>query len=156
MSRPDRHERLESISDSVARIIRISSSRAAFATQSDIAGVSLSQPAYALMRVMIDRGPVSMGELARMTHMDLGMTTRQVGSLVEAALATRSQDPEDKRVALVSATPEGRRVAGALQELRRRHLHSALSQWSSASIEDFDRLLQRFIDDTVATSFEDL
>jgi DNA-binding MarR family transcriptional regulator len=151
-----RRDQLDSVSDTVARIIRLSSSRSAFAQQAAIAGVSLSQPGYALLRVLIDEGAVPMGELARRAHMDLGLATRQVGALVDAGLASRRSDPDDRRVTLIETTVAGARTAAALRELRRQHLETALRGWSDTDVAAFDRSLQRFVEDTTATSFEGL
>ncbi len=126
-----------------------------FARQAAAAGVVLTQPAYVLLRVLIDEGPQSMGALARAAHMDVGMATRQVSSLVDAKLATREPDPADARVTLIAVTRTGRRVAGSLQEIRRRHLHRALSGWTGAELAEFDRLLTRFFDDSVDTPIDD-
>ena len=73
-----------------------------FARQAAAAGVVLTQPAYGLLRILIDEGPQSMGALARAAHMDVGMATRQVSSLVDAKLATREPDPADARVTLIA------------------------------------------------------
>ncbi len=125
-----------------------------FARQAAVADVDLSQPSYVLLRTLIDEGPLSMGGLARLAHMDMGMATRQVSALVDAELVERQPDPADGRVSLVAATTDGQRVAGSLQDVRRRHLQRALSGWSAAELEEFDRLLTRFLADTTATSID--
>lgn len=155
MSSSPKDESLDSISATLAQVMRLSGSRSMFARQAEAAGVGLTQPSYLLLRVLIDEGPRSMGTLARAAHMDVGMATRQVSALVEAGLATREPDPADARVILIAVTPAGRRVAGALQDIRRIHLQRALSRWTRAELDEFDRLLSRFLHDTVATPFED-
>ena len=59
------------------------------------------------------------------------------------------------RVTLIAVTRTGRRVAGSLQEIRRRHLHRALPGWTGAELAEFDRLLTRFFDDSVDTPIDD-
>lgn len=155
MSSSPKDESLDSISHTLAQVMRLSGSRSMFARQAAAAGVVLTQPSYVLLRVLIDEGPQSMGALARAAHMDVGMATRQVSSLVEANLATREPDPADARVTLIAVTRTGRRVAGSLQEVRRRHLQRALSGWTRADLDEFDRLLTRFFDDSVGTPIDD-
>lgn len=150
-----RDKRLDSINRTLTRILRLSSSRATFARQAAAADVSLSQPAYALLRILIDDGPLPSSSLARTAHMDVAMATRQVNAMHDAGLVVRRPDPADGRVSLVAATKEGRRAAGALQEVRRHHLERALAGWTAADLSDLDRLLARFVADTTATSFED-
>jgi len=148
-------ESLDSISRTMAQVVRLTSSRSLFARQASAAGVTVTQPSYALLRVLVDSGPLPMGALARGAHMDVGMATRQVTALVEARLVTRKPDPGDLRISLVAVSKQGRRVAGNLQDMRRRHLQRALSEWTSAELDEFDRLLTRFVADSVATPIDD-
>jgi DNA-binding MarR family transcriptional regulator len=145
---------VDSISATLARVVRLSASRAAFARQASAAKTELSQPSYILLRVLIDQGPLSMGQLARMAHMDVGMATRRVRALAEAGLVTRRTDPSDGRVSVVDATAKGRRAAGVLHDVRRDHLARALSGWSTAELREFDRLLTRFLSDTTKTPID--
>ncbi|MCV7089744.1 MarR family transcriptional regulator [Mycobacterium interjectum] len=145
---------VDSISATLARVVRLSASRAAFARQASAANTELSQPSYLLLRVLIEQGPLSMGQLARMAHMDVGMATRRVRALADAGLVARRSDPHDGRVSVVDATAQGRRAAGVLHEVRRDHLARALSGWSSDELRQFDRLLTKFLSDTTKTPID--
>lgn len=142
---------VDSISATLARIVRLSVSRSAFARQSSAADAELSQPSYILLRAVIDEGPLPMGRLAGMAHMDVGMTTRRVRALADAGLVTRRTDPADGRISVIGTTATGARAAAALHEVRRDHLARALSDWSAADLRQFDRLLTRFLGDTLKT-----
>jgi len=142
---------VDSISATLAQIVRLSVSRSAFARQASAADTELSQPSYLLLRVLIDEGPISMGRLASMAHMDVGMATRRVQALADAGLVARSADPSDRRVSVIATTAAGQHAAGALHEVRRDHLARALSDWSAAELQQFDRLLTRFLADTKET-----
>ena len=144
-------ESVDSISASIARIVRLSVSRSAFARQASAADTELSQPSYTLLRVLIDEGSLPMGRLASMAHMDVGMTTRRVQALVDARLVTRHADPRDGRVSVIGTTADGERAAGALHHVRRDHLARALADWSATDLQQFDRLLTRFLADTMET-----
>jgi DNA-binding MarR family transcriptional regulator len=152
---------VDSISATLARIVRLSVSRSAFARQARLARPSaaadteLSQPSYILLRVLIDEGPQPMGRLASMAHMDVGMATRRVQALVDAGLVTRRADPSDGRVSVIDTTAAGKRAAGALHRVRRNHLARALSDWSAADLHQFDRLLTKFLDDTQQTPIDE-
>jgi DNA-binding MarR family transcriptional regulator len=146
---------LDSISRTLAQVMRLSGSRSMFARQAAAAGVTLTQPSYVLLRLLIDVGPLAMGVLARAAHMDVGMATRQVTTLVEAGLVTRKPDPADARVSLVAVSKSGRRVAGSLQDVRRGHMQRALSGWRAAELAEFDRMLRRFLEDSVATPIDE-
>lgn len=145
---------VDSISATLARIVRLSVSRSAFARQASAADAELSQPSYILLRVLIDEGPLPIGRLAGMAHMDVGMATRRVQALLDAGLVTRRTDPSDGRVSIIHATAAGERSAGALHEVRRDHLARALSGWSAAELRHFDRLLTKFLADTTRTPID--
>lgn len=134
--------------------MRLSGSRAMFKRQAAAASVELSQPSYVLLRVLADEGPLPMGQLARLAHMDLGMAARRVQSLQDDGMLARRPDLGDARKTLVKATAAGRRAARALQEVRREHLQRALAKWSADDLRRFDRLLARFLADTTATPIE--
>lgn len=65
--------------------------------------------------------------------------------------AARRRDPSDGRVSVIKATTAGERSAAALQEVRRNHLTRALAGWSAAELQQFDRLLTKFLADTKKT-----
>ena len=142
---------VDAISATLARIVRLSVSRAAFARQASAADTELSQPSYVLLRVLIDEGPLPMGRLASLAHMDVGMATRRVQSLVDDGLVTRRTDPSDGRVCVIDTTVAGEHAAAALHEVRRDHLARALSDWSATELRQFDRLLTKFLADTKQT-----
>jgi DNA-binding MarR family transcriptional regulator len=153
MSDP-RSTSFDSINRAVGRLLRLNASRSAFAKSAAAARVTLTQPTYLLLRQVTEHGPVSMGRLAELARMDVGMATRAVGRLVEDGLVERQPDPHDGRVALVIATRAGRRASAALHAVRMRHLTSSLAGWSDRDLRTLDRLLTRFVDDMVATSYE--
>jgi DNA-binding MarR family transcriptional regulator len=62
-------------------------------------------------------GRITMGELCAVEQIQPPSMTRIVAALVEAGLVARDPDPADRRIAWVSATPEGVRL---LQRTRRR------------------------------------
>ncbi len=147
-------ESVDSISATLARIVRLSVSRSAFARQASAADTELSQPSYVLLRALADEGHLSMGDLARMAHMDVGMATRRVQALVDGGLVTRRADPRDGRRCVIATTKAGERAAAALHEVRRDHLARALSGWSADELRQFDRFLTKFLADTTTTPID--
>ena len=61
-------------------------------------------------------GPLTAGELAHLEGLNPTMLSRVVGKLEGRGLVTRSPAPDDKRVTVLTATPEGRALH---QRLRR-------------------------------------
>jgi len=142
---------VESVGATLARLARTSLSRSAFAHHASAADTELSQSAYTLLRILIDDGALPIGRLAKIADMDVGMATRRVQALVESGLAVRVADTTDGRLSVIRATVNGARAAASLHEVRRDYLGRALSGWSVADLEQFERLLMKFLDDAVAT-----
>lgn len=153
MGRRSREQVVRSVQLTLSRLMRVSASRSTFARQAAAGGVTLRQPSYDLLRVMVELGPIRMGELARRAHMDVGMATREAQALVEEGLVDRTPDPHDRRVTLVALTEAGRAAVTSLMEVRARHLQEALSAWSKSDLELLDQLLTKFLEDTFRTPF---
>lgn len=153
MGRRSREQVVRSVQLTLSRLMRVSASRSTFARQAAAGGVTLRQPSYDLLRVMVELGPIRMGELARRAHMDVGMATREAQSLVDEGLVDRTPDPQDRRVTLVALTEAGRAAVTSLMEVRARHLQEALSAWSKTDLELLDQLLTKFLEDTFRTPF---
>ena len=90
--------------------------------------LSLSQ-IRALHTLVREPAGASLGAVADHTGLSLPTASRVVDSLVQRGLATRLEDPDDRRVKLVAPTDEARSIAARLTELR------------LAGIEEFARSL---------------
>ena len=155
MGARSRQQMIDSVQATLSSLIRVSASRSTFARQAAVGGVDLKQPTYVLLRKIIDHGePISIGDLARSAHMDVGMVSRQVNALVGDGFVVRVPAEGDGRVRLVEPTEEGRAAAAALMDVRARHLQTALSGWSKEDLANLDRLLAAFLDDALSTAFE--
>ena len=144
---------LDRLQRSLERLLRLNASRRVHAKQAAAAGLAISQPGYLLLRRIQEHGPVSLGDLARMTEMDPAAAGRQVRQLEGDGLVTRSASEGDGRVSLVSVTVKGaagrRRIASVLEA----HLCDVLDQWSLRDRHQFALLLDRFVEDSRATPY---
>ena len=140
-------ESVQQIQRHLELLLRMSASRRVYANQAEAAGVSMSQPAYVLLRRINQDGPLPMGELARRTHMDAGATARQVGQLERDGLVRRYASVEDGRVSLVVATPAGIRVHQRVAAVLHRHMVDVLARWPERDRQEFAQLMGRFVED---------
>lgn len=63
-----------------------------------------------VLNLIAGRGPIAIGELLRLEHINPTMLSRVVGRLDDIGLIVRTPDPEDLRSASLVATEEGQRV----------------------------------------------
>ena len=144
---------LDAVSRAIDQLLRLNASRKVHARQSAAAGVLVSQPGYVLLRRIAEDGPLSLGELARLTHMDPAAAGRQVRQLEADGLVERRAGKADARVTEVRTTARGREVRRRLSKVLGRHLEDALVDWSPDDLATLAGLLNRLVDDLRAAHY---
>lgn len=66
--------------------------------------------------LLVDRGPLRIGDLARLSRVTQPGVTRLIGAMVEQGLVAREADPDDTRAVRVALTEDGRRAHFAWRE----------------------------------------
>jgi len=109
-------------------------------------GISVSQ-CYAL-DALAREGPLTMGALAAQLVLEISTMTRVVDRLVNAGLANRQADPDDRRVRRVAITRRGEQlvatIRGELIGEYERVLREVPAAHRDAVIEAIGRLLAAF------------
>lgn len=98
------------------------------------------------LSVIDKRGPISVTALAEREMVRPATMSRMVTALVEEGLVKRSEDKNDARGVLVSATPKGRRVYQRAQEQRLQHFAEVLESLNDeqvASMRSLTSALER-------------
>jgi DNA-binding MarR family transcriptional regulator len=144
---------VDDVSRAIDQLLRLNASRKVHARLSAASGVLVSQPGYVLLRRIHEDGPISLGELARVTHMDPAAAGRQVRQLEEDGLVERRAAKGDGRVTEVTVTARGRDVRRRLTAVLGRHLDDALADWSAADVSTLADLLTRLVDDLRAVHY---
>jgi DNA-binding MarR family transcriptional regulator len=142
---------VEELTIALQRLGRLLASRQVATRITTAAAVDVSQQGMALLRVLLREGRQSIAALAETAAMDLGAVSRQVRMLERSGAVQRSRSPDDGRVALVELTPTGRRAAERIRDVSVRHLGEALGGWTAADERALAGLMQRLVDDLVAT-----
>jgi DNA-binding MarR family transcriptional regulator len=71
----------------------------------------ISRREWRLLALLVDaQPPLSPSELAERAHLDLARTSRVIAALVDKGFARRETRSDDRRRAVVTATPEGARL----------------------------------------------
>lgn len=77
----------------------------------------LSYPQYIALMTIGEHGPVTVGRLGELMHLDSGTLSPLLKRMEGAGLVGRARDPEDERRVVVSLTPVGRERLGALGDV---------------------------------------
>src|ERR1043166_7140991 len=80
------------------------------------------------LSVIDKRGPISVTALADKEMVRPATMSRMVSALVDEGLVKRSEDKNDGRGVLVTATPKGRRAYQRAQQVRLQHFSDALAE----------------------------
>jgi DNA-binding MarR family transcriptional regulator len=135
----------------IQRLGRLMGSRQAAGRIAEAAGAEVSQQGVQILRALHRHGEQPIAALANLAHMDIAAVSRQLRLLEEQDLVRRATAASDGRVALVSLTPTGTRVAKRIRAVGLRHLSDALADWSGGDRADLSRLLSRLVDDLART-----
>ncbi|MFE5626886.1 MarR family winged helix-turn-helix transcriptional regulator [Streptomyces virginiae] len=82
----------------------------------------------------VEPGPVSTGDIARLTGLTSGSATRLVDRMVKAGIVERQADPNDRRRSLVALSPEARRRIGAAWDTPGRAFGAVLESYSDSEL----------------------
>jgi DNA-binding MarR family transcriptional regulator len=93
-------------------------------------------------------GPIHMSELVARLRVTPSTTSGLVEKLVEHGLASRSDDPADRRQVIVSVTPEGLELMERFRELNARQLRGLLGSLAEADLRTVERSLHILRDAT--------
>jgi DNA-binding MarR family transcriptional regulator len=93
------------------------------------------------LATIVQLGPMTLGDLAARERIAPPSVTKAIEQLVSRGLVARQVDPTDRRVVLVEATTEGRRLLDANRARRNEWLAHQLEQLDTAEIAQLGALL---------------
>lgn len=101
--------------------------------------------AYFVLSTLGRTGPLTVARLAEHIGIDRSGTSRYADRLQQAGLLERQPDPADRRMSLISLTPEGARLARQLADVLASHLRDLTDGWAEGQVQalagSLDRLL---------------
>lgn len=152
---PDAVAAQRQVQGAVERLLRLQQSRRVHGELMSAARAQVSQPAVILLSRLQADGGLTIGELARRTHMDMSLVSRELRKLEAEAMVTRSTDARDGRVTRVGLTPKGRGIVRRLRNVRDRHIFEVLNTWSPQELVALGDLMTRFVDDLQSVRYRD-
>jgi DNA-binding MarR family transcriptional regulator len=93
------------------------------------------------LATIVQLGPMTLGDVAARERIAPPSVTKAIEQLVSKGLVARRVDPNDRRVVLVEATPEGRRLLDANRARRNEWLAHQLEQLDTAEVAQLGALL---------------
>lgn len=97
--------------------------------------VAISMAQAKVLHVLLVAGPIHMSELGARLHVTPSTTSGLVERLVEQGLATRADDPADRRQVVVSLAPAGSDLMERFRELNSRRLRELLDTLSESDLD---------------------
>jgi DNA-binding MarR family transcriptional regulator len=101
----------------------------------------LPQGQTSALATIVRLGPMTLGDVAARERIAPPSVTKAIEQLVNKGLVARRVDPNDRRVVLVEATPEGRRLLDANRARRNEWLAHQLEQLDTAEVAQLGALL---------------
>jgi DNA-binding MarR family transcriptional regulator len=97
------------------------------------------------------------GDLAELFGVSVPSMSRAVDTLVKAELATRVEDPEDRRVRLVRITPKGKDLVAELVTVKQAGVESFAATLTAAQRRKLDAAVDALMDrEDIAKTYEHL
>ena len=87
-------------------------------------------------------GPLPITEIAAQLGLSVAATGRNVDQLVKLGIVERQENPDDRRVKLVSLSPAGFEIADQQIEQKRRAVRTFVERLSSTEAENLTRALR--------------
>jgi len=112
-----------------------------FSRELDQFGISL--PMWRVMAALLDEGEQRLGDLARLTAIELSTLSRIAAAMEARELVTRRRSGQDARAVLIALTADGRRRAEAIVPRALDWESTAVAGMSEDEVRTLKGLLQR-------------
>ena len=103
--------------------------------------IELSYPQILVLYALLEKGTSSMSELSKWLKISHGVATRTVDRLVDKGMVERRHGIEDRRVVLVSLSPNGEDYAEKMITYHLEEMNKVFSSVPSRERQGFIRLL---------------
>jgi DNA-binding MarR family transcriptional regulator len=135
------------LQSAIVDLQRITNSRKLHSVRAARAGVTISPVAGAVLRHIVEAGPLRPALLAERIRMQPPALSRQLKVLELEGCIARLPIPGDKRGWLVRVTQRGRGIVQRLERADEDIIAGQLHNWSGPDLETLNDLLDRLIHD---------
>ncbi|MCU1485679.1 MAG: transcriptional regulator, MarR family [Actinomycetia bacterium] len=138
---------LHDIESAIARISRVSNSRAGRKRIEDRSGIPLAQAAISTLSAVCRMGPARIGAIAEDVQLHQSRVSREVAKLVDAGFAEQLTDPNDGRATLVVATDKGRDARERYRIAAYEGVYDLLLDWPPDDVRRLAHLITKLADE---------
>lgn len=124
------HDKIEAIVESQRIVVR-----ALHAASTSWLELNLTMAQLKTLMVLIDEGPIPIGQVGCRMGVTLPTASYQVDRLVRAGLVERVEDTRDRRRTLVHLTPKAEDLVRSLRQGRAGQLRAWLSEMSAGDLD---------------------
>jgi DNA-binding MarR family transcriptional regulator len=139
-----RKQRLDRVEDALTHLNRIINGRAADRVRMERSGIPITKPLMMMLRALYEHGPMGVGELGELNHMDKGYVSRSWRSLQANGFISASES-DDQRTTTLQLTPEGRDVYRRWRRANAAIVGQALHEWDENDLGDLVTHLERLL-----------
>jgi DNA-binding MarR family transcriptional regulator len=138
---------LEAVS-SVSRLTRTLKRSGLYERASIEAGIALDRTGLQILGIIRKaEEPLNVKEIAEAMQVEGPHATRQIHKLVTRGLATKTMDPDDRRVARIELTPEGTELVDRYHAVIKGWMREAVAHWPADERQLVCRMINRWADD---------
>lgn len=98
-----------------------------------------------ILRILHNRGKVTMTQLSEELHVAPPSTTSTTDRLVNQGFISRRHDPEDRRVVRVTLTPKGKSMMNKFLQVKKSRWHQIMVSLSKKDRENLILTLRRLV-----------
>ena len=124
-------------------LINRAGARLAVAFAEDIAPHGIGLQEWRVLAALRAQGSRRLGDLARLTSIDISTLSRLIGRMARAKLVARTRESGDRRAVRIALAPKGRRTAEAIIPLAHRYDRTALAGFAAADADRLRAMLER-------------
>jgi MarR family transcriptional regulator, organic hydroperoxide resistance regulator len=124
-------------------LINRAGARLAVAFAEDIAPHGVGLQEWRVLAALAAQGPQRLGDLARLTSIDVSTLSRLIGRMARRKLVGRTREDGDRRAVRLALAANGRRTVDAIIPLARRYERTALAGFDAAEARELRAMLAR-------------
>ncbi|MEO5837390.1 MAG: MarR family transcriptional regulator [Acidimicrobiales bacterium] len=149
-----RKQRLDRAENALTHLNRIINGRAADRLRMERSGIPITKPLMMVLRALYEHGPMTVGELGELNHMDKGYVSRSWRSLHASGYITAAES-DDQRTTTLQLTPAGRDVYRRWRRANAAIVGQALHGWDDDDLASLVTHLERLLASFAQTPKDD-